>query len=76
MKTIRRLIYGEVLTAIAMVALGFLALFFFFDVVDELQYLGKNTVLPAATNAAMLAVDTYQIKHALLYVGLLIPNTL
>lgn len=76
MKTIRRLIYGEVLAAIAMVALGFLALFFFFDVVDELQYLGKNTVLPAATNAATLARDTYQIKHALLYVGLLIPNHL
>jgi lipopolysaccharide export system permease protein len=76
MKTIRRLIYGEVLAAIAMVALGFLALFFFFDVVDELQYLGKNTVLPAATNSAALAMDTYQIKHALLYVGLLIPNHL
>ena len=76
MKTIRRLIYGEVLAAIAVVALGFLALFFFFDVVDELQYLGKNTVLPAATNAASLAMDTYQIKHALLYVGLLIPNHL
>ena len=84
MKTIRRLIYGEVLTAIALVALGFLALFFFFDVVDELQYLGKNTLLPAAanaatstaTNAAALAIDAYQIKHALLYVGLLVPNHL
>ena len=80
MKTIRRLIYGEVLTAIALVALGFLALFFFFDVVDELQYLGKNTLLPAAanaaTNAATLAIDAYQIKHALLYVGLLVPNHL
>ena len=84
MKTIRRLIYGEVLTAIALVALGFLALFFFFDVVDELQYLGKNSMLPAAanaatstaTNAAALAIDAYQIKHALLYVGLLVPNHL
>ena len=76
MKTIRRLIYGEVLTAIALVALGFLALFFFFDVVDELQYLGKNTILPAAANTAALAMDVYQIKHALLYVGLLIPNHL
>ncbi len=76
MKTIRRLIYGEVLTAIALVALGFLALFFFFDVVEELQFLGKNTLLPAAVNTATLAVDVYQIKHALLYVGLLIPNHL
>ncbi|MBK5207395.1 MAG: LptF/LptG family permease, partial [Polaromonas sp.] len=69
MKTIRRLIYGEVLAAIALVALGFLALFFFFDLVDELQYLGKNNSLGAAG-------DIYQIKHALLYVALLIPNHL
>jgi len=69
MKTIRRLIYGEVLAAIALVALGFLALFFFFDLVDELQYLGKNNGLSSAT-------DTYQIRHALLYVALLIPNHL
>lgn len=68
MKTIRRLIYGEVLAAIALVALGFLALFFFFDLVDELQYLGKSSGINAA--------DIYQIRHALLYVGLLIPNHL
>ena len=69
MKTIRRLIYGEVLVSIALVALGFLALFFFFDLVDELQYLGKNNGLAGAG-------DTYQIRHALLYVGLLVPNHL
>ena len=69
MKTIRRLIYGEVLAAIALVALGFLALFFFFDLVDELQYLGKNNGLPTAS-------DIYQIRHALVYVGLLVPNHL
>ena len=65
MKTIRRLIYGETLASIALVTLGFLALFFFFDLVDELQYLGKNTGIG----------DTvYQIRHALLYVTLLVPN--
>ncbi len=69
MKTIRRLIYGEVLAAIALVALGFLALFFFFDLVDELQYLGKNNGLSAAA-------EIYQIRHALLYVALLVPNHL
>lgn len=69
MKTIRRLIYGEVLAAIALVALGFLALFLFFDLVDELQYLGRNNSLGSAT-------DIYQIRHALLYVALLIPNHL
>ena len=69
MKTIRRLIYGEVLVAIALVALGFLALFLFFDLVDELQYLGRRSGLEAAANI-------YQIRHALLYVALLIPNHL
>ena len=68
MKTIRRLIYREVLTSIALVALGFLALFFFFDLVDELQYLGKNN--------SLVGENTYQIRHALLYVALLIPNHL
>ncbi|MES2509957.1 MAG: LPS export ABC transporter permease LptG [Pseudomonadota bacterium] len=69
MKTIRRLIYGEVLASIALVALGFLALFFFFDLVDELQYLGRSNGLPSAS-------DIYQIRHALLYVALLVPNHL
>jgi lipopolysaccharide export system permease protein len=69
MNTIRRLIYGEVLTTIAMVALGFLALFFFFDLVDELQYLGKSNSLIADSSP-------YQIRHALLYVALLVPNHL
>ncbi len=69
MKTIRRLVYGEVLGAIALVALGFLTLFLFFDLVDELQYLGKGSGLEAAANI-------YQIRHALLYVLLLVPNHL
>jgi lipopolysaccharide export system permease protein len=69
MKTIRRLIYREVLVAIALVALGFLSLFLFFDLVDELQYLGKNSGLDAAANI-------YQIRHAMLYVALLVPNHL
>ena len=73
MKTIRRLIYGEVLVSIALVAFGFLALFFFFDLVDELQFLGKNNGLPTGLPTAS---DIYQIRHALLYVGLLIPNHL
>ena len=73
MKTIRRLIYGEVLASIALVAAGFLALFFFFDLVDELQYLGKSNGLPSGLPTAS---DIYQIRHALLYVSLLVPNHL
>ena len=71
MRTIRRLIYGEVMAAIAFVAIGFLALFFFFDLVDELQYLGKN-----AAGAVSADANSYQIRHALLYVALLIPSHL
>ena len=73
MKTVRRLIYGEVLTTIALVALGFLALFFFFDLVDELQHLGKNSGLLSGLPAVS---GTYQIRHALIYVSLLVPNHL
>ena len=63
MKTLRRLIYGEVLAAVGFVTLGFLALFFFFDFVDELQGIGKNN-------------GAYQLKHALSYVLLLVPSHL
>jgi lipopolysaccharide export system permease protein len=63
MKTLRRLIYGEVLIAVGFVTLGFLGLFFFFDFVDELQGVGKNN-------------GAYQLKHALIYVLLLIPSHL
>ena len=63
MKTMRRLIHGEVLVAVSFVALGFLALFFFFDFVDELQGVGSNN-------------GAYQLKHAFVFVLLLLPNHL
>jgi len=69
MKTVRKLIYREVLTSIALVALGFLSLFFFFDLVDELQAIGKSNGLPGEGN-------TYLLGHALLYVTLQLPNHL
>ncbi len=61
MRTLRRLIYREVITAIAFVALGFLALFFFFDFVDELSSVGRSG---------------YGLAQALLYVTLLMPSHL
>ncbi len=63
MKTLRRLIYAEVLVAVAFVTLSFLALFFFFDFVDELQNVGKNG-------------GAYQVRHAFTYVLLLVPSHL
>jgi len=63
MKTIRRLIYREVLGSVVFVAAGFLALFFFFDFVDELPNVGK-------------AGAAYRLTQALAYVTLMVPNHL
>ena len=64
MKTIRRLVYGEVLRAVTFVTLGFLALFFFFDLVEEIQALGR------------FGAAGYTLVHALAYVALLLPSHL
>jgi lipopolysaccharide export system permease protein len=66
MRTIRRLIYGEVFAAVLFVLLAFLSLFFFFDFVDELPALGK----PSALDPSLI----YGVPHALLYVALLTPS--
>lgn len=66
MKTIRKLIYGEVLVTTGFVLAAFLSLFFFFDFVDELSAIGRPSRLdPTAV---------YGLRHALLYVALLIPS--
>jgi lipopolysaccharide export system permease protein len=62
MKTIRRLFYGEIAVMVLLVTLGFIALFFFFDFVEELQSVGKH----AATG--------YKIPQAMIYVALMIPS--
>ena len=62
MKTLRRLLYGEVIVAVFLVTLGFMALFFFFDAVEELQAVGR------------LKVVGYQIPQALMYVALMTPS--
>nr|WP_295771859.1 LPS export ABC transporter permease LptG [Rhodoferax sp.] len=64
MKTIRRLLYVEVILAVALVTLGFVTLFYFFDFVEELQAVGKHK-------------DTgYTVAQALLYVALMLPSHL
>ncbi len=62
MRTIRRLIYSEVLRAVGFVTLAFLALFFFFDMVDQMGELNHG------------AARGYTLRYALLYVALQIPN--
>ncbi|MBG9386990.1 LPS export ABC transporter permease LptG [Caenimonas aquaedulcis] len=63
MKTIRRLIYREVVASVAFVAVGFLALFFFFDFVDDLPNVGRGG-------------GAYRLTQAFAYVTLMIPNHL
>jgi lipopolysaccharide export system permease protein len=63
MKTMRRLIYREVLGSVVFVTIGFLALFFFFDFVDELPNVGKG-------------FSGYRLTQALTYVMLMMPNHL
>ena len=65
MRTIRRLIYREVVASVVFVAAGFLALFFFFDFVDQLPNVGKG---PAGA--------AYTMGQALGHVVLLMPNHL
>jgi lipopolysaccharide export system permease protein len=65
MRTIRRLVYREVVASVVFVAIGFLALFFFFDFVDELSNVGKGP-----------ATAVYKMSEALGYVTLMIPNHL
>ncbi len=67
MKSLRKLVYGETLLSIALISGGFLTLFMFFDLADELQNLGRRGDADG---------PVYQLRHALLYVGLLLPNRL
>lgn len=63
MRTIRRLIYVEIAYAVVFVCFGFLALFFFFDFLDEAPNLGKG-------------IEPFRLTQALLYVALRMPSHL
>jgi len=55
MKTVRRLLYRDIIGSVAFVAVAFLSLFFFIDFVDELESIGKQgyTALHAAISSLM-----------------------
>lgn len=65
MKTLRKLIYRDIFSAVGFVALAFLAMFFFFDLLDEMGNVGRN-----------YGGVTYTIWMALLTVALDIPSHL
>ena len=59
MKTVRRLFYADIVSAVAFVALAFLSLSFFIDFVDQLADVGRGG---------------YTVVHAALYALLLLPG--
>jgi len=61
MKTVRRLLYGEIVKAVVFVAIGFLSLFFFFDFIAELTHADDKG---------------YSTAHAAIYSLLFIPGHL
>jgi lipopolysaccharide export system permease protein len=61
MKTVRKILHGEITRGVAFVALAFLALFLFFDIVEELQHLARY------------ASQGYSLQHAVLYALLKTP---
>jgi lipopolysaccharide export system permease protein len=65
MITIRRLLHREIWISVAFVGLAFLTLFSFFDLVEELEDIGKGQ-----------AANPYRLIHAALYTLLLAPSRL
>jgi lipopolysaccharide export system permease protein len=63
MKTIRKLIHYEIWISVTFVTICFLALFFFFDFIEELAYIGGNNNL-------------YQLRHVVAFVLLGVPSHL
>lgn len=55
MRTVQRLIFREIVMAVAFTTLAFLALMFFFDFIDQLGRIGKSgfTLLAAAISTAL-----------------------
>ena len=64
MKTVSRMVQGEVLKAVAFVTVAFLALFAFIDFVDELRWVDSSNA------------GGYQVRHAMAFVATLSVSTL
>lgn len=60
MRTVRRLLYRDILSSVVFVAVAFLALFYFIDFVDELEDIGKQGyTLGMALLSSLLKVPGY-----------------
>jgi lipopolysaccharide export system permease protein len=71
-KTVRRLLYRDIASSVALVTAAFLALFFFIDFVEELSAAGRrgSTMALAATRAALdLPGHLYELAPIVLLIG-------
>ncbi len=66
MSVVRRFLYRDIATAVLSVTVAFVGLFFFFDLIDELSYVGR----PFASDPN----QAYELRHALFYVSSQMPN--
>lgn len=71
MRTVRRLLYRQILSSVLFVTLAFLALFFFFDLVEELQHVGRDYTLHLAlwTCVLDLPAHLYDVFPITLLIG-------
>ncbi|MBX3619190.1 MAG: LPS export ABC transporter permease LptG [Rhizobacter sp.] len=71
MRTVRRLLYKDIVSSVVFVALAFLSLFFFIDFVDELADVGKDyTALRAALHSVLeLPGHLYELVPIAVLIG-------
>jgi lipopolysaccharide export system permease protein len=72
MRTVRRLFYVDIVSAVVFVAIAFLALFFFIDFVDELRDVGSHgyTAAHAAVYSLLLAPGhLYELMPIAILIG-------
>ncbi len=71
MKTVRRLLYADILSSVLFVALAFLSLFFFIDFVDELADVNKDySALHAAIYSLLeLPAHLYELSPIAVLIG-------
>ena len=72
MKTVRRLLYSDIVASVTFVALAFLSLFFFIDFVDELDGVGSHgrTAMHAVLAAALeLPGHLYELLPIAVLIG-------
>ncbi len=72
MKTVRRLLYADILSSVGFVALAFLSLFFFIDFVEELADIGQSgytAVYAVLTSLLKLPGRLYELAPIVVLIG-------